>query len=98
MKTIGIAQLKAHLSRYLDQVKQGQELLVTERGAPVAKIVPLRIAEAPESRRARLARAGLLRLGSGRLRASLLKPPKGSTKVGSGVLKALLEERAEDHP
>ncbi len=94
MKTIGIAQLKAHLSRYLEQVKSGQEVIVTERGLPVAKIVPLRAAEARDSRRERLAKAGLLQLGSGRIPPILLKPPKGPRR-GFGVLKALLDERAE---
>ncbi len=95
MKTIGVAQLKAHLSRYLDQVKHGQEVIVTERGLPIAKIVPLTTAEDLEARRQRLAKAGLLELGTGRVRASLLKPPKGPVDVGAGVLKALLEEREE---
>ncbi len=95
MTTAGVAQLKARLSRYLDQVKHGQEVVVTERGVPVAKIVPLRGAELAETRRERLARAGVLQLGTGRVRASLLKPPKGRVGVGAGVLKALLAEREE---
>jgi prevent-host-death family protein len=95
MKTIGVARLKAHLSHYLDQVKHGAEVVVTERGLPVAKIVPLRGAERADSRRERLARAGVLQLGSGRIRDSLLKPPKGRRNVGAGVLRALLAEREE---
>ena len=94
MKTIGVAELKAHLSRYLGHVKNGQEIIVTERGLPVAKIVPLRAAEGLDARRERLAKAGLLQLGSGRISPILLKPPKGPRR-GFGVLKALLEERAE---
>lgn len=94
MKAIGIARLKAQLSHYVEQVKAGQEVVVTERGRPVAKLVPLRAAEKRESRRERLARAGLLQLGSGRVHASLLRAPRGP-RVGTGVLKALLAERAE---
>ncbi len=93
MKPVGVAKLKAHLSRYLGHVMNGQEVIVTERGLPVAKIVPLR-AEWLDSRRERLARPGLLQLGSGRISPMLLKPPKGPRR-GFGVLKALLEERAE---
>jgi prevent-host-death family protein len=92
MKTTGIAQLKAHLSRYLDQVKSGQEVVITERGMPVAKLVPLRSEERRESRRERLARSGLLQRGRGKVRGSLLKPPTGPL-VGKGVLQALLAER-----
>lgn len=61
----------------------------------MAKLVALRGAEAPESRRQRLARAGVLVPGSGRLRPSLRKPPRGPASVGAGVLRALLDERAE---
>ena len=94
MKPTGIAELKAHLSRYLDQVKHGQEVVITERGRPVAKLVPLHPTERRASRRERLARAGLLLPGPGRIRGSLLKPPRGPL-VGGGVLKALLAERGE---
>ena len=94
MRTIGVAELKANLSRYLGQVKSGHEVVITDRGLPVAKIVPLRGAEARDSRRERLAKAGLLQLGSGRISPILLKPPKGPRR-GFGVLKALLDERAE---
>ena len=41
MKTTAISDLKAHLSEYLNQVKSGNEILVTDRGKPVARIVPV---------------------------------------------------------
>jgi prevent-host-death family protein len=94
MKSVGVADLKARLSRYLAFVKHGQEIVVTERGLPVAKIVPLKASENLEARRQRLAKAGLLQLGTGRVPAILLKPPKGPRR-GYGVLEALLEERRE---
>ncbi len=94
MKTIGVAQLKTHLSRYLDQVKGGTEVVVTERGVPVTKLVPLRGPGNDRARRHRLARAGVLQLGSGWLPAHLFRPPKGRL-VGASVLEALLEERRE---
>lgn len=95
MTKVGVARLKANLSRYLDVAKNGEEVVITERGRPVAKIVALRGAERSESRRERLARAGVLSLGTGRLRPALLKPPRGPASIGAGVLRALLDERAE---
>lgn len=92
MNSTGIAELKANLSRYLDRVKGGEEVVITERGLPVAKIVPLQAAERRESRRERLARAGLLQHGRGRVRPALGRPPRGS-RVGRRVLEALLAER-----
>ena len=94
MKTIGVAQLKAQLSRYLHLVKHGQEVVVTDRGVPVAKIVPLAPAEHDESRRERLVKAGLLRPGSGRARFTRFRVPRGP-RAGYGVLRALLDERDE---
>jgi prevent-host-death family protein len=91
MKTTGIADLKTHLSRYLDRVKSGQEVLITERGRPVAKLVPLSRSEQRESRRERLVRLGLLQAGQGPVPRALLRPPRG--RVGAGVLEALLSER-----
>ena len=40
MKKVGIADLKAHLSAHLREVKKGEVLLVMERSEPVARIVP----------------------------------------------------------
>jgi prevent-host-death family protein len=91
----GVAELKAGLSRYLERVKAGQEVLVTDRGQPVAKIVPIGTAGRRGSRRARLVREGMLLPGRGRVRASLLRLPAGSAAKGRAVLDALLEERRE---
>jgi prevent-host-death family protein len=91
----GVAELKAGLSRYLERVKAGHEVLVTDRGEPVAKLVPIAAEARRGSRRDRLVRLGLLLPGRGRVRASLLKPPAGNAARGRAVLDALLEERRE---
>ena len=44
MNTIGIRELKAHLSRHLKRVRSGVRLTVTERGRSIATISPV---EAP---------------------------------------------------
>ena len=36
---VGVRELRDHLSRWLDEVAAGRELIVTERGRPVARIV-----------------------------------------------------------
>lgn len=35
---VGIRELRAKLSSYLDRVKTGEDVIVTERGRPVARI------------------------------------------------------------
>lgn len=41
MKNVGIADLKAHLSAHLKTVRRGHEIIVVDRGTPVARIVPV---------------------------------------------------------
>ena len=41
MKTVGIADLKAHLSEHLRAVKKGRSLTVVDRDTPVARLVPV---------------------------------------------------------
>ncbi len=94
-RTAAVSKLKATLSEWLARVKAGEEVVVTERGRPIAKIVPLPkggFAEDPHL--LELARAGLVRMGSGKIPPGFWKMPRPKDKRGAG-LKALLEERAE---
>ncbi|MBV9818004.1 MAG: type II toxin-antitoxin system Phd/YefM family antitoxin [Solirubrobacterales bacterium] len=38
--TVGVRELRQNLSRYLERVKEGEDLVVTERGRAVARLVP----------------------------------------------------------
>lgn len=40
MKTVGVAELRQNLSRYLRRVARGERLLVTDRNRPVAELGP----------------------------------------------------------
>ncbi|WP_219414980.1 type II toxin-antitoxin system Phd/YefM family antitoxin [Pseudonocardia nigra] len=42
---VGVRELRERLSSFLDRVQRGEQIEVTERGRPVAMLVPL-----PESR------------------------------------------------
>ena len=41
MRPVQIAELKNHLSAYLHKVRAGEEVIICDRKAPIAKIVPL---------------------------------------------------------
>ena len=41
MRTIGIRELRQHASRYLREVERGDTIEVTDRGRPIARLVPL---------------------------------------------------------
>ena len=84
MKRTAVSTLKATLSACLAKVKAGDEVLVMERGKPIAKLVPL----AKESDRTLahlhdLARAGLVRVGRGaRSRHSWQSGPRHDEILG----------------
>jgi prevent-host-death family protein len=44
---VGIREAKMHLSRYLKMVRKGSEVIITDRGKPVGKIVPIEPKELP---------------------------------------------------
>ncbi|MDF0674747.1 MAG: type II toxin-antitoxin system prevent-host-death family antitoxin [Nitrospira sp.] len=94
MKRAAVSTLKATLSACLAKVKAGDEVLVVERGKPIAKLVPLS-KDSHESDTLRdLARAGLVRLGTGKLPAGFWKLPRPKDRKGRG-LKAILTDRSE---
>ena len=41
VRSTGVREAKAHLSRLLRDVQQGREWIITERGTPIAKLVPI---------------------------------------------------------
>jgi len=93
MKTTPVSQLKATLSEQLARVKAGEEIVVTEHGRPIAKIVPLGGATVGLSAHmSELARNGLIRLGSGKISKDIWKLPRPVDKRGR-ALKALVDER-----
>jgi prevent-host-death family protein len=63
--TVGIRELKAHLSSYLRQVKSGASIVITERGNPVGRIVP--VSPSLETRLQELIAAGLVTWSGQRL-------------------------------
>jgi prevent-host-death family protein len=53
---VGVAALRADLKKWLDLVQSGEEVVVTERGMPIARLVPVREADLLEQ----LTREGIL--------------------------------------
>lgn len=53
---VGIAELRANLGTWIDLVRNGDEVVVTERGTPVARIVGVSSASALD----RLTREGVI--------------------------------------
>jgi prevent-host-death family protein len=90
-----ISQLRDHLSRYLDRVRAGGEVLVLDRNRPIARLVPVAgsnaASTADSQRLLALERLGLLRRGGGRLPQGWSR--RRQVKVKGSVLADLLRDR-----
>ncbi|MEK7766660.1 MAG: type II toxin-antitoxin system prevent-host-death family antitoxin [bacterium] len=96
MTTASVSVLKAKLSEYLDRVKRGDEISVTEYGKAVARIVPAPRRDDTDQAAAELVRAGRATPGrKGGIRPGVLRNFPLLNK-GGGALKALLANRRED--
>jgi prevent-host-death family protein len=62
MRAVNIAELKNNLSRYLNEVRGGAEVVVKDRNKPIARIVPLGAAEDDQAELMELVAAGSARL------------------------------------
>jgi prevent-host-death family protein len=92
MKSASISQTKNQLSALIDQVRQGETIVITDHDRPVAKLVPAHAENGEEATGAlaHLERKGIIRRGHGapcRLAAPL------KTRGGASALAALLEDR-----
>ena len=86
---VGVRELRQNLSVYLERVKAGESLEVTDRGQPVARLAPLD--RDGMSVVDRLVREGRARQGRGSLSA-LGRPTPVAGPSLSAVLQALREE------
>ncbi len=41
MRTAGVREARQHLTDLLDDVKKGREVVITDRGRPVARLAPV---------------------------------------------------------
>lgn len=85
--TYSIYETKSHLSRLLKRVKNGQELIVTERGEPIARVIPYQKKQTLNARIQELKNHGIIM----KRRAKNLAFPAGEKR--RGALKRFLTER-----
>lgn len=94
MKITTVSKLKASLSEYLRSVKAGEEVLVTERGRPIAKLTPAANSDMLPDQLVEMEKQGLIKIGSGKLPKNFWDLPRPKDPKGL-VLKAALREREE---
>jgi prevent-host-death family protein len=93
-KTTNVAELKARLSEFLALVKGGEEVIVTERNVPIARLSPLADRDVAQVRTRELIRAGLLRPPRARLPKDFMNRPMPADPEGY-VVDEILRERQE---
>lgn len=91
---VAIAALKAQLSDYLRQVKGGRELIITERGRPIALLRPLTDALEDGTRVEDLVARGAARAPERGADVELWRRSRPADPSGRS-LDILLEERAD---
>lgn len=82
---VGIRELRADLSRYLKRVREGEEIVVTDRGKPIARISPTN----GRSRIDELIAAGILTPPTNRGPRTVPKP----VKIKGGISDLVDEQR-----
>jgi antitoxin (DNA-binding transcriptional repressor) of toxin-antitoxin stability system len=96
MKTIGVRELKANLSRVLREVRAGETMLVTDRGQVVAELRSPDGGTLVESRIdrvfARLASAGELRIAETPHRPYQVSPVQAADGTARSLLDAGRDE------
>jgi prevent-host-death family protein len=88
MSEVGVRELKNRLSRYLKRVEAGEELIVTEQGRTVARLVPVKVPEIQETLRP-LLRDGYIRWAGGKPHG-VAKPTK---MRGRNLSELIIEDR-----
>jgi prevent-host-death family protein len=91
MKSIGVRELRQRASEHLKEVAQGRTLEVTDRGRPVARLVPALVS----SRRELLASRGRLTPEEGDVLAlgAPLAPAQGTRSPSDRLADARANER-----
>ena len=88
-----ISKAKDQLSALIKQVQGGESVVITDRGVPVAELVPVRLGPGVPPRILNLAQEGRVRLPEVPPDAAWLDLPRPSTTPGRSPVDLLLEDR-----
>lgn len=97
MKRASITEAKNRLSALIDHVRQGDTVIIEDRGVPVAQLSPISSARAgaDKDRIARLERAGILRPPMSRAPGKIFETPPPGPKLPVSLSRIVIQEREE---
>lgn len=87
-----MSALKARLSAFLEIVRRGEEVLVTDRGRPIARLAPVSGPHSTGARQDELLRTGRMRAPRAKLPKDFWDRKRPADPKGQG-LASLLAER-----
>lgn len=93
MKRASISEAKNRLSALLDRVRNGDSIVIEDRGVPVARLDPVTTGPDPRGRAARLERQGVLRRAQQAVDLSALRQRPPRPKAGTRASEAVIDER-----
>lgn len=92
MREVGVRALKARLSEFIRQAALGERILVTDRGRPVAELVPHQSGQLP-GRLTELARRGEVILAT---QPPMVPRTRARLRAGISLSEALIAERRNE--
>lgn len=90
MLRTGVKEVRDHFTQYLKMVRKGEEIIVTERGRPVALLKPISEVKGVQERLESAAEKGLIRLP---LKGGDVPVHKKIKLAGKSLTGIVLEER-----
>ncbi len=95
MQTVNVAELKTNLRAYLEQVRNGAELIIRDRNHAIARLMPLAANGDSDNEEAALVAAGLMRLPQQEKSNDFFNLPAPDVSLDA-VRAAIRAERDED--
>jgi prevent-host-death family protein len=95
MQTVNVTELQTNLLAWLERVRAGEEVLVNDQRRPIAKLVPVEIADEIEAEELEMAAEGLVRLPTKELPESYWEM-EAPVVAQDDIVAAVRAERDED--
>jgi prevent-host-death family protein len=96
MRTVKIAELKAHLSAHIRFVRNGEEVLILDRNTPVARLVSVEPMDDYDERTRRLIAKGIVTPPKVRRPAGFKLPPPSGPMISDEVMEQVWREERDE--
>jgi len=95
MRTVNVTELQTNLIAWLERVRAGEEVLVSDLDRPIARLLPVEISDEVEAVELEMAAAGLVRLPTEELPESFWEMEAPVVPM-EDIVAAVRAERDED--